>query len=74
MAYDETLTDVLVEEFIRTRIVNLLKVEKEVVNLDHITKNLGEDRRMIQGCLSEMSKEGAISRIFKDRVPFYAMG
>jgi hypothetical protein len=74
MAYDETLTDVIVEEFIRTRIVNLLKGEKEVVNLDHITKNLGEDRRKIQGCLTEMSKEGAISRIFKDRVPYYAMG
>lgn len=74
MAYDETLTDVLVEEFIRTRIINLLKRQKEVVNLDVIAENLGEDRRKIQGCLSEMSKEGAISRIFKDRVPYYAIG
>jgi heterodisulfide reductase subunit A-like polyferredoxin/coenzyme F420-reducing hydrogenase delta subunit len=74
MAYDETLTDVLVEEFIRTRILNLLKRESEIVNLDHITENLGEDRRKIQGCLSEMSKEGVISRIFKDRVPYYTAG
>ena len=74
MAYDETLTDVLVEEFIRTRIVNMLKKEKKVVNLDVITENLGEDRRKILGCLSEMSKEGLISRIFKDRVPYYGIG
>lgn len=74
MAYDETLSDVLVEEFIRTRIVNLLAKKKKVVNLDDITESLGEDRGKILGSLSEMSKEGVISRIFKDRVPYYGMG
>ncbi len=73
MAYDETLSDVLKEEFIRTRIMNLLKIRTQVVNLDEITRALGEERRMIQGCLSELSKEGVVSRIFKDRVPFYTM-
>jgi heterodisulfide reductase subunit A-like polyferredoxin len=71
MAYDETLTDILMEEFIRVRIVNLLKQKKQVLNLDELTKSLGEERRMVQSCLSELSKEGVISRIFKDRVPYF---
>jgi DNA-binding transcriptional regulator GbsR (MarR family) len=74
MAYDETLTDVIVEEFIRTRIVNLLKKKKKVANLDDITESLGEDRSKVLGSLSEMSKEGVVSRIFKDRVPYYVIG
>jgi predicted transcriptional regulator len=71
MAYDETLIDVLIEEFPRTRFMNLLKNRKQVANLEEITKSLGEERRKVQNCLSELSKEGMISRIFKGRVPFY---
>jgi heterodisulfide reductase subunit A len=73
MAYDETLSDVLAEEFVRTRIVNLLRNQRQVVNLDEITETLGEERRKIQSCLSELSKEGMISRIFKDRMPYYTI-
>ncbi|MBN1847691.1 MAG: hydrogenase iron-sulfur subunit [Deltaproteobacteria bacterium] len=73
MAYDETLSDVVMEEFIRTRIVNLLKHKKQVINLDEITHALGEERRKIQSCLTELSKEGMISRIFKDRMPYYTI-
>ena len=73
MAYDETLTDILMEEFIRTRIINLLKRKKQVLSLDEVTKSLGEDRPMVQSCLSELSREGVISRIFKDRVPYFTV-
>ena len=73
MAYDETLSDILTEEYIRTRIVNLLKRQKKIANLDEITNKLGEERRMVQSCLSELSKEGMISRIFKDRIPFFTI-
>ena len=73
MAYDETLSDVLMEEFVRTRIVNLLKFQRQVINLDEITHTLGEERRKIQSCLSELSKEGMVSRIFKDRMPYYTI-
>jgi len=73
LAYDETLSDVLADEFIRTRIVNLLKNRKQVANLDEITKSLVEERRKVHGCLSELSREGMISCIYKDRMPFYIM-
>ncbi|MGA1792102.1 MAG: hydrogenase iron-sulfur subunit [bacterium] len=73
LEYDETLSDVLLEEFIRTRIINLLKHKKQVINFDELAQSLGEERRKIQSCLSELSKEGAISRIFKDRMPYYTM-
>ena len=73
MAYDETLSDVLTEEFVRTRIVNFLKRQKKVINLDDITQNLGEERRKIQTCLSELGKEGMVSRIYKDRMPYYTI-
>lgn len=73
LEYDETLSDVVVEEFIRTRIINLLKHQKKVINFDEMAQSLGEERKKIQGCLSELSKEGAISRIFKDRVPYYTI-
>ncbi|MFH1489188.1 MAG: hydrogenase iron-sulfur subunit, partial [Pseudomonadota bacterium] len=73
LAYDETLTDVIIEEFVRTRVVNLLKNREIFVNLDEITKSLGEDRRKVQGCLTELSREGMISRIFKERMPYYIM-
>jgi coenzyme F420-reducing hydrogenase delta subunit/ferredoxin len=73
MAYDETLSDVLAEEYIRTRIVNLLKYQRQVINLDDITQSLGEERRKIQTCLTELSKEGMVSRIFKDRMPYYTI-
>ena len=42
LAYDETLSDVLTEEFVKTRIVNLLKNRREVFNLNDIVQNLGE--------------------------------
>lgn len=73
MAYDETLDDVLAEEFVRVRVVNLLKSHHQVVNLDEISRSLGEERRKIQTSLSELSKEGMVSRIFKDRMPYYTI-
>ena len=73
MAYDETLSDVLTEEFIRTRIINLLRNQKQIVNLNDISESLKEERRRIQGCLTELSKEGVVSRIFKDRVPYFTI-
>jgi heterodisulfide reductase subunit A-like polyferredoxin/coenzyme F420-reducing hydrogenase delta subunit len=73
LAYDETLSDVLVEEFIRTRIMNLLKASKQVADLNEIAQSIGEERRKVQGCLSDLTSEGMIARVFKNRVPYYAM-
>jgi coenzyme F420-reducing hydrogenase delta subunit len=73
LAYDETLSDVLVEEFIRTRIMNLLKDHKQVADLNEIAQSIGEERRKVQGCLSDLTSEGMIARVFKNRVPYYAV-
>jgi heterodisulfide reductase subunit A2 len=73
LAHDETLTDVLAEEFLKTRVVNLLKTQPRVHDLNDITQALKEDRGEISRCLSDLAKEGMISRIYKDRTPYYAM-
>jgi len=74
MAYDETLSDVLAEEFVRTRIVNLLKGQSAAFELNEITTFLGEDKQKVVSCLSDLAREGIVSRIFKDRAPLYSMG
>ncbi len=73
MAYDKSLSDVLTEEYIRVRVMNLLKDTGEVLELKQITRALGEDQKKVIGCLKELSGEGMISRIFKDRTPFYTL-
>ena len=67
------LSDVVTEEFIKTRIVNFLKNRKEVLNLNEIVKNLGEPQPKVVESLRDLSSEGIVSRIFKDRVPYYTM-
>jgi hypothetical protein len=73
LAYDETLSDVLVEEFLRTRIVNLLKKQPGVQQLQDIAGSLGEERQLILTCLKDLTSEGIVSRIFKDRNPYYSI-
>ena len=57
----------------RARVINLLQESKEVWQLESIAKTLEEENKRILGCLRDLSNEGLISRIFKDRVPFYTM-
>jgi heterodisulfide reductase subunit A len=71
--YDHTLTDVLTEEFIRTRISNLLKQEARLWQLDDVAQALEIDKKMAVNCLKDLTSEGIISRIFKDRIPYYSM-
>ena len=73
MEYDMTLTDVITEEFCRTRIVNLLKQEEKVMMLEEVAEALNVDKKRAISCLKDLSSEGIISRIFKDRVPYYSM-
>jgi coenzyme F420-reducing hydrogenase delta subunit/ferredoxin len=73
LAYDETLTDVLTEEFVRTRITNLLHYHEGFLRLDEITKALDVEKQRALNCLKEMADEGLLSRIFKDRIPYYSM-
>jgi heterodisulfide reductase subunit A len=73
MEYDMTLTDVITEEFCRTRITNLLKQEEKVMMLEEVVEALEVDKKRAVSCLKDLSSEGIISRIFKDRVPYYSM-
>jgi len=73
LAYDETLTDVLFEEFVRTRITNLLHYHEGFLQLDDITKALGVEKQRALNCLKDMADEGLLSRIFKDRTPYYSL-
>jgi len=73
LAHDETLSDVLADEFLRTRVVNLLKNQPRVYDLNDITQALKENQRKVLSCVSDLAKEGMISRIYKDRTPYYAM-
>jgi heterodisulfide reductase subunit A2 len=73
MDYDMTLTDVITEEYSRTRITNLLKQEGKVMKLEEVVEALEVDKKRAVACLKDLSSEGIISRIFKDRVPYYSM-
>ncbi len=73
LAYDETLSDVVTEEFIRTRVMNLLRHESQFLHINQITQSLNEEKQEVLTCLKEMTREGIVSRIFKDRVPYYLM-
>lgn len=73
MDYDMTLTDVITEEFCRTRISNLLKQEARVMRMEEVVEALKVENKQAVECLKDLSREGIISRIFKDRVPYYSL-
>jgi len=73
LAFDETFSDVVTEEFLRTRIVNFLRREAKVLELSDIVTSIGEEKQRVLNCLKDLSDEGMISRIYKDRVPHYSL-
>ncbi|MEW5724909.1 MAG: hydrogenase iron-sulfur subunit [Thermodesulfobacteriota bacterium] len=73
LAYDETLTDVLAEEFIKVRVLNLLRKTGQVLQLREISRALQADQEPVLASLRELAGEGIISRIFKDRTPYYTV-
>jgi len=73
LAYDETLNDVLAEEFVKVRVVNLLRSAGKVMKLDEVTEALDAGNQAIVGAIKELTNEGQISRVFKDRTPYYVL-
>ena len=71
LAYDETLSEILLEEFVKTRVMNLLKKNKELMNLKEISSQLDVEPNAIISSMQILTGEGLISRIFKDRTPYY---
>ncbi|MEW6262610.1 MAG: hydrogenase iron-sulfur subunit [Thermodesulfobacteriota bacterium] len=73
LAYDQTLADVVSEEFIRARVINLLRSAGKVMPLKEISSALAEDESQVSRCLKDLSGEGLISRIYKDRTPYFSV-
>ncbi len=73
LAFDETFTDVVMDEFLRTRVVNHLRNEAKVLGLNEIVASIKEEKQRVLHCLKDLSNEGMISRIYKGRVPYYAL-
>jgi coenzyme F420-reducing hydrogenase delta subunit/ferredoxin len=73
LAYDDTLMDVLKEEFLRAQVVNLLRESQKTMRLKEVAENLAEESYNVSRCLSDLAAEGAISRIYKDRTPYYVL-
>ncbi|MBF0524792.1 MAG: hydrogenase iron-sulfur subunit [Deltaproteobacteria bacterium] len=73
IAYDVTLSDVLTEEFVRTEIVNFMRDQRKVFELKEIVQSLKEEKQQVLDCLKDLVGEGIITRIFKDRTPYYTL-
>jgi heterodisulfide reductase subunit A-like polyferredoxin/coenzyme F420-reducing hydrogenase delta subunit len=71
-AYDGTLMDIVTEEYLRARINNLLTREDKSFSLEDICQALDQgDKQPVLNVLRDMVGEGQVSRIYKDRTPFY---
>lgn len=73
LAYDETLSDVLAEEFVKVRVVNLLKSAGKVMKIDEVSEALDAGAKPVVSALKELTNEGQISRVYKDRTPYYTL-
>lgn len=71
LALDQSLTDIVDEEFFRTRLTNLLRRQARFMKLGEIAQNLEVEEEQAYGCLKDLAGEGLISRIFKNRTPYY---
>jgi coenzyme F420-reducing hydrogenase delta subunit/ferredoxin len=73
LVYDRTLTDIVDEEFFRCQLTSLLRHQARFLKLQDISQALGAEEERTYNCLKELSTEGQVSRIFKNRTPFYSL-
>jgi heterodisulfide reductase subunit A len=72
--YDQDFTDVLMEEFLQTRVLQLLQVENRPFKSMELADILNENEGDISERLWDMAHEGVVSRTFKNREVFYELG
>jgi heterodisulfide reductase subunit A len=72
-AYDVTLMEIVTEEYLRSRVRNLMTREAQSFSLEDICQHLGQDKQPVLQVLRDLVGEGQVSRIYKDRTPFYMM-
>ena len=58
VAYDRTLTEIVVEEFFRARVKNLLRVKGKSLQLQDITQAVGVDEDRARDYLKDMGHRG----------------
>ncbi len=73
LTYDQTVMDIVKEEFFRARVTVLLQEQSRFLNLGEITAVLGEEEDRTYNCLKELAGVGVVSRIFKNRTPYYSL-
>lgn len=72
-AYDQTLTEILTEEFFRARVTNLLRQTGRSLQLADIAQALRSDEERAFDYLKEMGQDGLISIVFINRTPYYGL-
>jgi predicted ArsR family transcriptional regulator len=72
-AYDQTLTEILTEEFFRARVKNLLRRQGKALQLHDLAQALGVDEAQAYEYLKDMGHEGLISVAFVNRTRFYGL-
>jgi heterodisulfide reductase subunit A len=74
IAYDKVLTDIVTEDFLQARITNLLKKKpRKSLQLHDIAQVLEVDQELAHDCLKEMGREGLISIVLINRIPYYGL-
>jgi heterodisulfide reductase subunit A len=72
-AYDNTLMEILTEEFFRARVLNLLKQKGRSLPLGDIVPPLGMAEDRAREFLQDMGLEGLISIAFVNYTPYYGL-
>jgi heterodisulfide reductase subunit A-like polyferredoxin/coenzyme F420-reducing hydrogenase delta subunit len=72
-AYDQTLTEILTEEFFRARAANLLRQRGRSLQLADIAQALRVDEERAYDYLKDMGHDGLISIVFINRTPYYGL-
>lgn len=72
-AYDQTLTEILTEEFFRARVTNLLRQTGRSLQLADIAQALRSDEERAFDYLKDMGHDGLISIVFINRTPYYGL-
>jgi coenzyme F420-reducing hydrogenase delta subunit/NAD-dependent dihydropyrimidine dehydrogenase PreA subunit len=73
LAFDRDLVGILMEEFLRARVTNVLQTEKRPFNLQDLAGTIKEEPDVVMKSLHEMVAEGIIGRFHKDGVAHFVI-
>jgi heterodisulfide reductase subunit A len=73
LAFDHDLVGILMEEFLRARVTNILQTEKRPFNLQDLAGTIQEEPDRVMESLHELVAEGIVGRFQKDGISHYVM-